>query len=310
MSRTRRLILALLFIIVAGILYFKRTSSPVGNALINSSPMTSTATRTNLVVMGIGGEGHIGADLTDTIIMISLGSVKKDVKVISLPRDLWIDSLKARINTAYHYGQLPLAKSAVEEVLGIPIHYAVVIDFAGFKEIIDSVGGVDINIEKTFDDYLYPIEGKETAEPESARYEHLHFDKGIAHMDGVTALKFARSRHAVGEEGTDFARSARQQKMISALKDKVFSVDNLTSATTMKNVINNVQKSLDTDIKPEVYASFMKFAYDFERSGKSFESLKIEEYLTEPKDKRPYVGAWVLLANEDLKTYVANFLAQ
>lgn len=175
--------------------------------------LQSSDGRTNILILGIGGGTHEGADLTDTMMVLSLDNVKKTVALISIPRDIWSDTLKDKVNTAYHYGQLLLAKVVVEDVIGMPIYYAAVIDFSGFTKVIDAVGGIDVNVPEAFTDKEYPCE------TDVCVYETVHFDAGREHMDGARALIYARSRHAEGQEGSDFARSLRQQIILVALKD-------------------------------------------------------------------------------------------
>lgn len=199
----------------------------------NDLPLKKYQNRTNVILLGVAGGDHDGADLTDAIIFLSVDYNKKDIVEVSLPRDIWSATLKDKINTAYHYGEdkkkgggLILTKSIIEEIVGQPVHYAWVIDFSGFKKLIDLVGGVDVSVENSFTDKEYPIEGRENDfcagdSTFACRFETLHFDTGLQHMDGDRALKFVRSRHADGEEGTDFARSRRQQLVVAALKNKL-----------------------------------------------------------------------------------------
>lgn len=185
--------------------------------------------RTNFLLLGTAGGDHEGSDLTDSIIWVSVDHSGQDVLVFNVPRDLWVKSLQAKINTAFHFGfekqatagGILLAKSAVSEVLGQPVDYVAIINFAEFEKLIDALGGVDVEVERTFDDYKYPVVGRENDPCDACRYDHLHFEAGRRHMNGALALKFARSRHAEGEEGSDFARSVRQQKIILAIKNKI-----------------------------------------------------------------------------------------
>ena len=202
----------------------------------DTSSLKSNNGRVNFLLLGISGGDHQGNDLTDTMIFVSLDKKTADLALFSLPRDIWLGSLQAKINSAYHYGEekekgggFKLAKQAVSELVGQPVHYSVLIDFDGFVKIIDLLEGIKIKVDRSFDDYQYPISGKENDDCQGdkeykCRYEHLHFDAGLQLMDGQTALKFVRSRYAEGEEGTDFARSQRQKKAILALKDKLFSL--------------------------------------------------------------------------------------
>jgi LCP family protein required for cell wall assembly len=203
-----------------------------GVQFIRGSTLNSSDGRTNILILGIGGGTHEGADLTDTIMVLSLDSSKKSVALISIPRDIWSDTLKDKVNSAYHYGEMKqkgggllLSKVIMEDVIGMPIDYAVVIDFSGFTKVIDAVGGIDVNVPEAFTDTQYPKPGMEQAtcpgDPTNACvYETVHFDAGLQHMDGSRALIYARSRHAEGDEGSDFARSRRQQIIMVALKDR------------------------------------------------------------------------------------------
>jgi LCP family protein required for cell wall assembly len=317
------IVLSVVGAVVVGLAAFfllnRHTRTIVGGLVSDpETSLQSTDGRTNIVFLGIGGEGHEAPDLTDSIILVSLRYSDHSITMVSLPRDIWVDTLKARINTAYHYGNekrsgagKDLAKSAVSEILGIPVHYALVLDFNGFIKAIDAVGGVDVQVEHTFDDYKYPIPGKENAEPESARYEHIHFDAGTMHMDGVTALKFARSRHAEGDEGTDFARGRRQQKIILAFKDKLLSSSTFLNKETLQNVFGSLQSSVDTNIQEADYGSFFRFFLAFQKAGSPSHSVDIDSYFVNPKNTKLYGGAWVLVPAknwDEIHSYVQKSL--
>ena len=225
-------------------------------------PLKASTGRTNLLILGVGGEGHEGGDLTDTLMVLSLDPGKKDSVLISLPRDIWLPALKDKINAAYHYGEakrpgggLVLAKATVEEVVGTPIHYALLVDFSGFTRLIDLVGGVEVDVAETFTDDKYPIAGKETDECNGdkeykCRYEMVSFTKGREHMDGKRALVYVRSRHAVGDAGTDFSRGRRQQAIIMAFKNKVLSPGVLTNWGLLLKLRGAVKEVLVTDMNP------------------------------------------------------------
>lgn len=215
--------------------------------------------RINILFLGVGGEGHDGANLTDTIMVFSINTKDKKVSMLSIPRDLAIPMEKLgwrKINNVNAYAEMSQPGSggvatsqAVGDVLKAPIDYYVRVDFEGFKKIIDYFGGVEINVENTFDDYTYPATGQEDNPNYVARFEHLHFDKGVQVMNGETALKYARSRHSLGVEGTDFARARRQQKVIEALKAKALSAETLTNPKLIANVLGELGKNIDTNLK-------------------------------------------------------------
>lgn len=236
-------ILVALFIIIAnkavawGIHFRRQTGLSSGVILRllldNGAKMVEADGRTNILILGIAGGNHDGSDLTDTIMVLSLNWSRHSMGLISVPRDIWSDTLKDKVNSAYHYGEekkkgggIILAKVIIEDVVGIPIHYGLVIDFSGFRNVIDLVGGIPVNVTSGFVDQEFPIAGRED-DPcggdlqLACRYEALRFEAGRQNMDGERALKYVRSRHAEGDEGSDFARSRRQQDVLLALKAKL-----------------------------------------------------------------------------------------
>ncbi|HUS59821.1 MAG TPA: LCP family protein [Nevskiaceae bacterium] len=260
--------------------------------------------RTNILILGMGGEDNKVKDLTDTIIFLSLNLKTSKTLMLSLPRDIWIPSMRAKINTAYHYGEekklgggLILAKAAVSEILGQPIHYAVGLDFGGFVKAVDVLGGVEIEVERSFDDYRYPIPGKEDddcgGDPEFAcRYEHLHFKAGWQTMDGQRALKYVRSRNAEGEEGTDFARSRRQQRLLLAVRNKIFSAKTIFRPGKLTELIKVLKQSIKTDITPNDYPGLAKLALKFKPEKMRTEVL---DFLINPPLSATYDFHWVLV---------------
>lgn len=230
--------------------------------------------RANILLLGIAGGSHDGADLTDSIMLVSVNTTTSDTVLLSLPRDIWVESLMAKLNTAYHYGEsresgggLVLAKAAVSEVINQPVHYAVLLDFSGFAKAIDAIGGVTVNIPRGFIDEKYPIPGKETAEPESGRYEILRFSSGRQTLDGATALKYVRSRYAQGEEGTDFNRAQRQQRVLLAFRDKVLSSAVLLHPGKIKALLRELKTTIKTDLPARTYPDLVKLALRINQAG-------------------------------------------
>lgn len=253
--------------------------------------------KVNILLLGVGGDTHEGTDLTDTIIFASIDPITQKTTLVSLPRDLWIPDLHAKINSAYLTAEeqqkgsgLKVAKATVSDILDQPIDYGFKIDFDGFVKAVDMMGGLDVKIDRGFDDYAYPINGKEKdpcgqSEDQIAslsgqiasgsateldafpcRYEHLHFDKGPTHLAGTKALKYVRSRHAMGPEGSDFARSKRQTKVITAFKEKVFSVGTFLNPVKVVSLMDILKSSIDTDIKQEEYDDFIKLFKKMEKA--------------------------------------------
>ncbi len=251
----------------------------------------------NFLLLGVNGSDTSDSDLTDTMIFSSISPRTGKVVLLSIPRDIWIKEIQAKINTAYHYGGFDLAKKTVSEVLGQKIHYILVLDFNGFEKAIDILGGIEVEVERSFDDYKYPIPGKEKDLCEGdkelkCRYEHIHFEAGLQKMDGATALKYVRSRNALGDEGTDFARSQRQQKLISAFKNRLASPDFYLSPTKIYRLWQVFQSSVKTDIPGREYGSFLLLGAKM-RKNTIVSNAITEDLLVHPKTH--YSKQWVLL---------------
>lgn len=225
--------------------------------------LKETDGRTNILVLGTDQRffgDQMGTMLTDTIMLISVGKSTKDAVIISLPRDLWVQSQnggRMKINELYGFyggkdgtgttGTTEVVK-AVQDALGVPVHYYGVVNFALFKEVIDTLGGVDVNVENSFTDTQYPIEGMENAIPESSRYETVSFIKGVTKMNSETALKYSRSRHGDNGEDTDFARDRRQQNVMLAVKQKALSAQTLLNFSKIKSLYDLYSKNVDTNL--------------------------------------------------------------
>lgn len=215
--------------------------------------------RINILLLGIGGEGHEAGQLADTIILASLKPSTNQASMLSIPRDLSVpikDYGWYKINSAHSFGEqkqegegINWTEDVVKNITGEPIHYYIRIDFDGFEKLIDDLGGVCLNVENDLIDYQYPIRGREDSYPLSSRFEYLNIKKGEQCMDGSLALKYARSRHALGVEGTDFARAKRQQNVLAAIKDKVVSMDTLLNPQKVIKVLDDLNKNIKTNLE-------------------------------------------------------------
>ncbi len=213
--------------------------------------------RINILLLGMGGEGHDGAFLTDTIMLASLKPSTKEVSLISFPRDMvspvnnWrkINSINAFAEMAESGSGGEKTISVMSELLQIDIPYYVRVDFNGFSKIIDEIGGIEIEVENSFTDNMYPIYGQEDNPNYYSRFEKLSFEKGLQKMDGSTALKYARSRHAFGLEGSDFARAKRQQLVLDAVKKKILSGGVLINPITLTKLVNQFNKNVSTNVE-------------------------------------------------------------
>jgi len=191
-------------------------------------------TYTNVLAIGIDTRENDHSLLnTDTIMIGSYNHKTNEMVMFSIPRDTYVDYTNGtrkfnKINAVYGIAEgrekgsgLEALKDVVEKYLGIEIQYYGMMDYMAFTETIDILDGITINVDNTFTDYQFPAEIGS-----SKTYQTVHFDKGIQTMDGKTALKYARSRKSLDNgEGSDFARSRRQQKVVNAIKDKLLSSD-------------------------------------------------------------------------------------
>ena len=216
----------------------------------------------SVLVLGYGGGNHPGAYLSDSMLLIvERGSA---VTEISVPRDLWVQlppnsGRYAKINEAmqdgYNSGGLPggatLASQKVSQVLGLSVTSWVLEDFQGFRGLIDSAGGVDVNVRRAFT-AQYPVNDDPSVD---ASWKTIHFEAGPQHMDGERALEYARARYSTDpQEGTDFARSERQQLLVTALRAKLLSP---AGALRLMPVTNAAASALKTSLSDTDALSFM-----------------------------------------------------
>ncbi|MBI4252661.1 LCP family protein [Candidatus Uhrbacteria bacterium] len=208
--------------------------------------------RVNVLLLGIGGGNHEGADLTDTIMLASIVPKTGRVAFFSIPRDLLIpiDGYGWRkINNANAFGETiqegyggEFARKTVEQVLGVSIPYFVRVDFQGFADIVDILGGIPITVDNSFTDYKYPTLDK--------KYQTISFDAGPQTMDGQRALMYVRSRHSLNNnEGSDFARSRRQQKIITAVKEKMFSTTLFFRPQKVGEILGTLKENISTNME-------------------------------------------------------------
>lgn len=254
---------------------FLRDSTTSISFFIGRSHIKQDAGISNVLLLGVDERGQGSPSLTDTIILASFRHEDQKIVMISIPRDLWIRVPEfegvaehfTKINGTYslgeefHYpeGGIKLLSEVISNHFGLPIHYFAKVNFNGFEEAINAVDGIDIYVEQAFVDYQYPRTGFENASW-SERWEIVSFKQGWQHMTGETALEFARSRHAFGPEGSDFARAKRQQKVLLALQDKIISSETLFNLNRLKELYLTLSNEIETNIGlseiPIFYESF------------------------------------------------------
>lgn len=239
--------------------------------------------RVNILLLGRGGEGFDGADLTDTILLASIDPVNNKTALVSIPRDMWVttSSGSSKINAVYTYAKQrakrkgsneDAAKAAgikaiedeVGNILGVSIHYYAMVDFKAFREAVDTVGGVDINVteQTAVSERLYDVAlGK--------KY-FLDVKPGLQHFDGQRALFYARSRHTSSRG--DFDRSERQRLLIQALSSKVTSIGTYSNPVKVSQLMDSFGNHVSTDMSIDDAMRLMALG---RKIGGNFESVDL-----------------------------------
>lgn len=349
------IIVALTLVIVLSYGVFSGSGMVFRYVFGSGSSLHSQNDQLNVLLLGLAGGTHDGAYLTDTIMVASLNIKTKQLYLISMPRDLWLDFTKSKANAVYEIGMvknqaIPYSKQVMGDVLGMPIDYVFRIDFSGFVKAVDTLGGVDVNVERSFDDYEYPITGKEddlcglqekevdltpgqaaalslspgkqkalvndkgqvasSSADFACRFEHILFKAGLTHMDGTTALKFVRSRKGNNGEGTDFARSRRQHLVIEAVKGKALSLSTLASPQKLSSLMDSFGKSIDTDISITDALQFYQLSKDISQTNNVVLSNEGEKPLLINPPLAQYGGAWVLIPKDNNFDGIHQYMKQ
>jgi LCP family protein required for cell wall assembly len=208
--------------------------------------------RINVLLLGNGGPGHDAPDLTDTILLASIDPINHNTALLSIPRDLWVkipgDGYQ-KINAAFVYGKqqakgkteaqkdeagLELLDKTLSPIIGVPIHYHTVVNFTAFKQTVNAIGGVSVNVPETLYDPTMAWENH--GNPYLAM-------KGQQTFNGDKALIYARSR----ETSSDFARGQRQRMLIVAIKDKTFSLGTFSNPVKVSGLLSSLGNNVYTD---------------------------------------------------------------
>ena len=264
---------------------------------------------TNLLLLGMGGEGHDGAHLTDTMIVASIDHKNNVIPMLSLPRDLYVENEMVgwgtRLNGIYEFiledtGSHEIAiaelQSEIETMLGIEIHYYAMVDFQGFEDIVDAVGGIEVNAETEIYDPFYPA-----AAGSGVTYDPFYIEAGIQELDGENALKYVRSRHTT----SDFDRARRQQEVIGAIKNKALSLGFLLNPVKISNTFTAISDNFTTDMSVNDILNLASMADEFTTDSIISEVVNDLAYesagfLYTP-EREDYGGAFVLIP------YTENF---
>ncbi len=221
--------------------------------------------RVNILLAGNSADdpGHGGAELTDSIMLISVDTRNKTAFMLSIPRDLWVElpdsGSHQKINTVYSYGKaegfseagyaeggMGALSKVVSTNFGIPVHYYALVNYAAFRDSVNAVGGIDVTIASDDRRGLYD------AMISRADGGPLRLANGPQHLDGQTALNLARARGSgvsYGFAASDYTRSQHQRMMLVALKQKAVSAGVLSNPVKLGSLLDSIGNNVDTDIK-------------------------------------------------------------
>lgn len=277
--------------------------------------------RVNILMLGVGGPGHDGGDLTDTMILASVDPVNYTVTLLSIPRDLWVTmpsnyfGTSQKINAAYSAGKyqylgkadqantnpgaiqagLNSVDTVVSQVFGVRVDYHVLVNFAAFAQAVDTVDGVSIDVKKPLVDGTMAWENNNNATLVPA---------GLQQMDGKEALLYARSRHST----SDFDRSERQRQLLVALKQKVLTVGTFSNPSKLDGLAEAFGKNMYSDLSSKGALRLMSILKNVDDSKIQSTDLVTAPHSLVMTDKvgtssvvRPKLG---LNAYSDIQAYI------
>ncbi len=240
--------------------------------------------RVNILVLGIDQRaGMTDPARTDTMLLFTLDRQAHTAGMLSINRDLWVKipggQREGKINTAHFLGEVErvpgggpaLAMQTVQAAFDVPVQYYIRLNFSAFEQLIDLIGGIDLNVEQSIDDPDYPDAG--------FGYEPFHIDAGWQHLDGRTALKYARTR---ATPGSDLDRVKRQQQVIMAVRDKLLKEKRLPQLLTqIGSLLSMYSGSIQTNLTPGQLRELIEFAAGIDRDqiyAVTFDQQSIEEF--------------------------------
>jgi len=278
---------------------------------------------TNFLLLGQGDERHDGVDLTDTLILASIDPQTKSAAMISIPRDLYMRTTRmgaGRVNALYRdfkshlmyrekLGEDEAERAAMQELatelsntFGIELHHVVKVDFIAFVQAVDALGGVDVVVPEDLYDSEYPTE--------NYGYQVFSLLSGPQHLDGETALKYARSRHST----SDFDRSRRQQDLIQALAEKAKADGTLTDTGRITSLLRIMDQHVATTLTFREMVSLANLSTKVDRSKILSVQFSLEGPggFLYPPPRDQFGGAAVLVPNswDEIRTFMGLMLTE
>lgn len=221
------------------------------------TPVLPAAQPMTVLLLGLDarpGEGMRAR--SDALMLVRIDPERGDVGVLSMPRDLWVNIPgygESKVNAAFYQGEIAqpdgggiaAAKQTLSNAYNLPIDYAVVIDFAGFRSLIDALGGITVDVPKEIYDGQFPTE--------DYGYTVAHFLPGPQQMDGATALMYARTRHP----DSDFERIKRQQLVMLGIANKIRERGALQNLHEADQLTAALTPYIHTDMPPDLVLSML-----------------------------------------------------
>ncbi len=248
----------------------------------------------NILLLGLDYRPQEEDSRSDTMIVVHIDPAAKTASMLSIPRDLWVEIPghgEARINAAYQLGETyknttpgggpGLAMSTVERNFDIKIHYFAQVDFTGFERVVDAMGGVTVDVPRPLVDNEYPLSNYGTT--------RIYVPAGLQHLDGHTALQYARSRHA----DSDIGRNSRQQQVLLALRQQGV---NMNLVSHLNDILTQLSDAVKTDLSISQVGSLAQLSRQIDRN--SIETLAINADMA--RETILSNGADVLMPNWDL----------
>ncbi len=279
----------------------------VGGAQTDLTQSTVNIPAINILLLGSDARpGESDISNTDTMILLTFDPQNRTAGLLSMPRDLWVPipgfGYETRINTAYPMGETygyngggpQLAKDTVSSFIGQPVQYYARVNFQGFVELVDMIGGVDVDVPFTIHDEMYPTE--------DYKVKTFHLEAGRQHLDGETALMYVRTRNV----DDDYARAGRQQQVIRSVADKVLRADMLaTLLPKLPRLLMTLGNTIQTDIPPSLQLELANYL------GGS--SLQMRQLVLDDRfghEGYSEEGAWMLQPDRTLvRAALASFFA-
>ncbi len=254
-----------------------------------------------ILVLGLDAREGDSSLLTDTILLATVNVNSGDYLLFSLPRDLWLEDLKTKVNALYYYGKKmdpddgsKLVEQKLEEILNWPIDYVALFKMEQIKDLVDKMGGVEVEVERDFTDQHFPLDDG------SGEVITVSFKKGKQDLGGEQALQFMRSRQSEDPvEGTDEARQKRQKQVIVALQNKLLSQKSLwLDLPLMASLFQFATTEIETDPQLDLttIVSFWPAGKSVILGGRAFElELDWQEENSVLESKREVqTNSWIL----------------